>query len=131
MWLTIALVALVHSELEWPKYFSHNFSFKCVGLIMFRLLSRRSGKFLLLSSDAWNVIFHLFKRSSHLFFWLNSYEDLHRNRGVKLNFLVSLYMILWSDQLSWLGQSQNSRELWWFLSKKYLISLEIKAIWVW
>ena len=85
-WLTMALVALAHSEFEWPKYFSHNPPFTYISLILLRSSSRRSIK-------------------------LNSYEDLHGNSSVKLNFLVSLSMTLWSDQLSLLGQSQNLREL--------------------
>jgi len=110
-WLTMALVALAHSEFKWPKYFSHDLPFTYVDLILLRSSSRRSIKFLPLSSNALNVTLHLLINLSYSFFRLNSHEDLHRNSKVKLNFLVSLTMTLWSDQLSLLRQSQNSREL--------------------
>ena len=108
--LTMALVALAHNKFEWPKYFSQDpsfeyASFEYISLIVLRSSSRRSRKVLSLLSETWNVIFYLFSRSSHSFCQLNSHEDLHRNREVKLNFLVSLSTILWSDQLSWLGHS--------------------------
>ena len=93
-WLTMALVALAHNEFEWPKYFSHNPSFKYISSILLRLSLRRSIKFLLLSSNALNITFYLLINSSHSFFQLNSHEDLHGKRGVKLNFLVLLSIAL-------------------------------------
>ena len=128
VWLTIVLA---HSKLEWLKCFSHNLPWEYIGLMILRLLSRRSRNFFSLLSKAWNVIFHMFVILSHLFFWLKSHEDLQENRGDRLNLLVSLSTISWSDYLSWLGQSQNSRELWQFLLKNSLISLEIAEVWIW
>jgi len=131
VWLTIALIALVHSKLEWLKCFSHNLPLEYIDLMILRLLSRRSRNFLSLLSKAWNIIFHMFVILSHSFFWLKSHEDLQENKGDRLNLLVSLSTISWSDYLSWLGQSQNSRELWQFLLKNSLISLEIAEVWIW
>ena len=130
-WLTMALVALAHSEFEWLKYFSHDPPFTYISSILLRSSSRWSINFLPLLSNTLNVTLHFLINSSHLFFRLNSHEDLHGNSGVKLNLLVSLSTTLWSNQLSLLGQSQNSRELWSFLSKNCLISIEMEAVWMW
>ena len=129
--MTIALIALIHSEFEWLKSFSHNLYFEYVGSIMWRLLSRSSRKFLPLLSKAWNVIFHRFMISSHSFFWLKSYKDLHGRSSNRLNLLISLSTISWSNHLSWLGQSQKLIELWWLLSRNSLISLEMTEVWTW
>ena len=68
-WLTMALIALVHSKFEWPKYLSHNPPFTYVSTILLRLSSRRSIKFLPLLSDTLNVTFHLLINLSHSFFY--------------------------------------------------------------
>ena len=109
VWLTMALEALMHSELEWPKYFSHEPPLKYVSSMIFESSSRSSKKFLPLASEAWNVIFQVLRISSHLVFQLNCYEDLHGKIGMRLN---SLSTMLCKNHLSWLGHSQNSMELW-------------------
>jgi len=86
--LTIALVTLAYNEFEWPKCFNQDPLLEYVGSMILKLFSL------------------------HSFFWLKSHGDLQGNRDDKLNCLVSLSKILWSDYLSWLGQSQKSRELW-------------------
>ena len=58
VWLTMALVALVHNEFDRLKCLSHSLSFTADGSIGFELSSRSSKKFLLLESDVWKSIFH-------------------------------------------------------------------------
>ena len=51
-WLTIALVALAQSELEWPKYLSHGPPSDINGLTDFKSLSSSSRKLHPLLSNA-------------------------------------------------------------------------------
>ena len=112
-WLTIALVALVHSEFEWPKCLSHNPPFEKDGSIDQRSSSRRSKKLLPFTSEAWNSIFQVLRILSHSLFLSNSQEDLHRKMGMRSNFFVSLSTIEWRVQFLQLEHSQNLIEFWW------------------
>ena len=98
-WLVIALDTLVHNELEWPKYLSHKPSLIYDGSIVLLSLLTRSRKCLPFISDTWNVIFHLFTRSSHSFFFLKSQDDLLGKSRMGLNDFVSTSIALWRDYL--------------------------------
>ena len=126
-WLTIALVALVHNELEWPKNLSHEPPLAAYSSIEFEFSSRRFIKLWPLVFDAWNDIFQLLRIESYLLFLLKSHNNLHRKIGKILNSLVSLSTLLWRGHLWLLGQSQNSMKLLLFLLKNTLSSLDIAA----
>ena len=131
VWLVITLDALAHNELEWLKYLSHEPPLIYDSSIVLLLLSLRSRKCLPFISDAWNVIFHLFTRLSHLFFLLKSQDDLLGKSRVGLNDFVSTSTALWRDHLHWLGHSQNSIESFWWWEKNIWSSLRIatKCFW--
>lgn len=109
--MTITLVALTHSELEWPKNFSHGLPLNTYGLIGFESLSRSSRKLQPLMSDTWKDIFQLLRIESHSLFLLKSHNNLYRKTEEKLKYLVSLSTISWRGYLQLLRQSQNSMEL--------------------
>jgi len=111
VWFVIALEALVHKELEWPKNFNQAPFLMYNGSIILLLPLSKSRNWLPLRSDAWNVIFHLFDILSHLFFLLKFHNILHRKRGIGLKDFVSLLTALCRTQLLWLGHSQNSMKL--------------------
>jgi len=113
VWLIIALDTLVHNELEWPKYLSHELPLICDSFIMLSLLLTRLRKCLPFISNAWKVIFHLLTRLSHLFFLLKSQDDLLGNSRVGLKDFISTSIALWRDNLHWLEHSQNSIEFSW------------------
>ena len=110
MWLVIALEALVHRELEWPKNFSQDPPLIYNSSMILLSLSRRLKNYFLLKSDAWKVIFHLFAISSHSLFLLKSQDTLQGKRGIELKAFVSLLTALWRAQLQWLGHFQNLME---------------------
>ena len=60
----MALAAQVHSELEWPKAWSHGPPFAEDGSMSLESSSNRSRKCLPFPSDAWNIIFHKLANSS-------------------------------------------------------------------
>ena len=60
----MALAAWAHSELEWPKAWSHGPPFAEDGSISLESLSNKSRKCLPFPSDAWKVIFHNLADSS-------------------------------------------------------------------
>jgi len=105
-------VVLAHKEFEWPKYLIHEPSLVYKGSKRWRSSSRRSRKFkfLPLVLEAWNIIFQFFIILLHSLFLSKSQNVLHGNRGVRLNFFVSLLTTEWRGQLLLLGQSQNSIE---------------------
>jgi len=61
--------------------------------------SSRSRNCFPLRSEAWNVIFQMFRISSLSLFLLKSHEVLLGKSGVGLKALVSLSTALWKDQL--------------------------------
>jgi len=103
----MAIVALTHKEFECPKYLIHEPPLVYEGSIGWRSSSNRLRSCLPFASDTWRVIFQI---SLHSLFLSKSQDDLHGNKGVKLNIFVSLSTMEWRGQLSSLGQSQNSME---------------------
>ena len=75
-WLVINLRIHAHIKFERPKFFSQIPPLEYVGQISWLSSLFKSRKFLLLYSNAWNIICHLQTMSSHSSFWLNSHEDL-------------------------------------------------------
>jgi len=69
-WLIIALVALAHKELEWPKCLSYEPPLIYDGLMMLSSPLRRSKNCFPFVFNAWKIIFHLLVRSLYLFFLL-------------------------------------------------------------
>ena len=106
-WLVIALVALVQSELEWPKFWSYGPPLICDGSSSLLSLSMRLRNWLPFRSNAWNVIFHLLARSSHSSFLLKFQESLLGYMKVSLKDLVLESTALWRCYLEQLGYSQN------------------------
>ena len=127
----IALVALVQSELEWPKVWSHKLPLICNGSSSLLSPSMRSRNCLLFRSDAWNVIFHLLVRSSYFSFLLKSQESLLEYVGVSLKDLVSKSTALWRCHLERLGHSQNLMWLsrWWKKKKWSSFRIETTCFW--
>ena len=119
IWLVIALVALAHSELEWPTICSHGPPLMYDGLTTLRLSSSSSRKFLPFPLEAWNVIFQSLISSSLSDFLQNSQEILFGKEGVTTKDLESLSTLWWSFHLSLLGHSQNSIELESLVMKKF------------
>ena len=99
--------------------------------MMLLLSSSRSRNCFPLRSEAWNVIFQIFRMSLLLLFLLKSYEVLLEKSGVELKALVSLSTTLWRDQLRWLGHSQNSMELFWCWRKNHQSSAGMATEWTW
>ena len=106
-WLVIALEALAHKVLKWPKCLSHVPPLLYNGSKILLSLSTSSRKLLSFKSDTWKVIFHLLMMLSHLFFLLKFQECLFERSEVRLNDLVSTSTILWGFYLHWLRHSQN------------------------
>ena len=79
---------------------SYNLSLEYIGLMILKLLSRSSKKFLPFLSEACNVIFQVLLISLHLLFQLKSHKDLYRKIGRSLNFFVSLLTISYKNYLS-------------------------------
>ena len=131
VWLTMALVALTHKEFECPKYLIHEPPLVYEGSIGWRSSSNRSRSCLPFASDTWKVIFQIFKISLHSLFLSKSQDDLHGNKGVKLNIFVSLSTMEWRGQLLLLGQSQNSMEFEGCLLKNSLRSFDMAINWCW
>ena len=131
VWLVIALDALVHNELKWPKYLSHEPPLIYNSSIVLSLLSTRLRKCLPFISDVWNVIFHLFTRSSHLFFLLKSQDDLLGKSRMRPNDFISTATTLWRDHLHWLEHSQNSIEFfqWWEKNTQSLLRIAAECFW--
>ena len=127
----IAQVALVHRELEWPKYWSHGLSLIANGSRGLRSLSSNFKKFLPLHSDAWKDILYWARMELQSHFLQKSQDDLHEKFGVESKLLVLLSTSKYSDYLSLLGQSQNSMQLLLFFIKNALSSWEIVAEWIW
>ena len=117
-WLVIALEALAHRELKWPKNLSHELPLMYDSSMMLSSLSIRLRKCLPLRSDAWKIILHLLAMSSHSFFLLKSQDNLQGNSGMGLKDFVSLSTALWRGQLLRLGHSQNSITFSWWREKK-------------
>ena len=107
-WLTMALVALVQRELEWPKYWSQGSPLLADSSRGFELSSRSSRKFLPFRSDTWKDIFHCEIIESQLHFLQKSQDNLHGKIGDKSKLLVSLSTKECGSQFWLLGQSQNS-----------------------
>ena len=89
-WLIIALEALAHRELKWPKNLSHELSLIYDSSMILSLLSIRSRKCFPLRSDAWKIILHLLAMLSHSFFLLKSQDDLQENSRMRLKDFISL-----------------------------------------
>ena len=102
-WLVIALNALVHNELEWPKYLSYKPSLIYDGFIVLLSLSTRLRKYLPFISDTWNIIFYLFTRLLYSFFLFKSQDDLLGKSRVGLNNFISISTALYRNHLYWLG----------------------------
>jgi len=76
-WLTMALVALVHNELEWLKCCNQGLPLIVNSSIGLRLLSSNSRNFLPLKSATWKDIFHCKRTESHSHFLQKSQDNLH------------------------------------------------------
>ena len=91
-WLIIALVALMHNELEWLKCCSQGLSLMIDGSIGLRLLFSNFRKNFPLRSATWKDIFHCKRTELHSCFLQKSQDDLHGKIGIELNLLESLSM---------------------------------------
>jgi len=110
-WFVITWVALIHSRFECLKCLIYGPSLIYEGLILWRSSSRRSRKWLSLRSDVWNVIYQFFMTLLLSSFLSRSHNTLEGNRGVRLNFFISLSTNTWWGQFASLKQSQNLIEL--------------------
>ena len=129
-WLTIALVALVHKEFEWPKYYNQGPPLIYNSSIELRLLSNNFRKFFSLRSATWKFIFHWERTESYFHFLLKSYNDLHGKIGIELKLLKSLSTSACSGYCCLLGQFQNLMQLWTFFKKNFLSSCKIATKWI-
>ena len=93
-WLVIALEALVHKELECPKFWTHGPPLMYDSSSRLLLPSTRLRNCLPFISGTWNIIFYLLTRSSHSDFLLKSQESLLGSIGISLKDLVSISMTL-------------------------------------
>ena len=84
-----------------------------------------------LRSEAWNVIFQMFRMSSFLLFLLKSHDVLQEKSGVGLKAFDSLLTALWRDQLRWLGHFQNSMKLFQYHRKNFQSSISMATEWTW
>ena len=130
-WFTITLVTFAYREFKRPKYLSYVPSLEYASSNGFLSLSRSSRKWFLFSSDTWKIIFYKERILLHLFFLLKSHNDLQGYWGHGWNCLVSSLTISWRGHLQWLGHSQNSIELLWFLEKNILNSAKIATTCIW
>lgn len=99
VWLIIALVALIHNEFKCLKYLIYRLLLIYKGSIGRILLFKRLRKYLSLKLDAWKMICQFLMIFLHSFFLSKSYDVLHKNSGVRLNFLVSLSTNVWRGHL--------------------------------
>jgi len=130
-WLVIALDALVHRELEWPKNLSHELPLEYNSSMGLSSTSTRSRKSFPLVSKAWKVIFQILIKLLHSDFLLKSYDHLQERSRMELNDLISLSMMLWRCHLLWLGHSQNLIVFSWLFEKKSWSFLRTKLEWDW
>ena len=130
-WLVIALVALVQSKFEWPKFWSHRPPLIYNGSSSLLSPSTRLRKWLPFRSDAWKIISHLLVRSLHSSFLLKSQESLLGYKGVGLKDLVSESTALWRCHLERLGHSQNSMQLSGWCRKKEQSSFRMETTCFW
>ena len=72
--LTIALVALVYRELEYPRYLSQDLFLVYVGSRRLLFTLYNSKKYYSFRSDTWKVIFQLERMLLHSLFLLNSQD---------------------------------------------------------
>ena len=98
-------MALAHSEFEWLNCLIHGPPLMYKGSIVWSLSSNR---WVLLRSDAWNVICQFLMMLLHSSFLLKSHDSLQGSSRERLNFFMSLSTIWWWSHLLLLGQSQNS-----------------------
>ena len=108
VWLVIALDALAHKELEWPKNLSHKPPLEYNSSMGLLSTSMRLRKCFPLVSKAWKVIFQILIKLLYSGFLLKYHDRLQGRSGMGLNNLVTLSMVLWRCYLLQLGHSQNS-----------------------
>ena len=130
-WPIIALVMRAHSELEWPKAWSHGPPLTCDGSMSYSSSSNKSRKWCPFPSNAWKVIFHRLVDSSQSVFLQKSQEILDGYNGVTKNDFESLSTSWWNLYLSLLGHSQNSIEFDLLDEKNVHNSWSIAAEWIW
>ena len=125
-WLVIALDALTHRELEWPKNLSHELPLEYNSSMSLSSTSIRSMKSFPLISKAWKVIFQILIKLLYSDFLLKFHDYLQGRSRMELSDLVSLLTVLWKCHLLWLRYSQNSIVFSWLLGKKSQSSLRTK-----
>ena len=96
-----------------------------------KLTLRRLRKWFPLPSEAWKVIFQLWRMLSHSDFLLKSQDVLHGKIGMGLKDFNSQSTASWRYQLRQLGLFQNSIELLGFLEKKWQSFLRMAITWIW
>ena len=84
----------------------------------------------LASPQIWSLKSHLpiFMMLLHSFFLLKSQDDLQENKGIWQDCLVSLSIVLWSNQLQWLRHSQNLIKLLILRRKNFLSLFEMDMV---
>ena len=90
-WLVIALEALVHKELEYPKFWNYRPPLIYNGSSRLLLLSMRSRNCLFFISNAWNVIFHFFDKVITFTFLAKvprEFTQEHQNQFERFGFCI-------------------------------------------